>query len=158
MKIALLLIAALGLAAEPVRIIFDTDMGNDIDDALALAVLHAFESRGEAKLLAVTLTLLIVASAPVRTSRPLAAWIVAAAAAARIERGLQAGLRLSAAAAVACVRGQGAQAQGLIQVVQVIGRAQPSFGVVMLGGGATQQSTITQRQHITLSGHRRKRC
>jgi inosine-uridine nucleoside N-ribohydrolase len=31
-------------------------MGNDIDDALALAMLHAFESRGEAKLLAVTIT------------------------------------------------------------------------------------------------------
>src|SRR5713226_6464550 len=44
------------LAAEPVRVIFDTDMGNDIDDALALAMLHALESRGEAKLLAVTLT------------------------------------------------------------------------------------------------------
>jgi inosine-uridine nucleoside N-ribohydrolase len=43
-------------AADPVRIIFDTDIGNDIDDALALAVLHAFESRGEAKLLAVTIT------------------------------------------------------------------------------------------------------
>ena len=43
-------------AAQPVRIIFDTDMGNDIDDALALAILHAFESRGEAQLLAVTIT------------------------------------------------------------------------------------------------------
>jgi inosine-uridine nucleoside N-ribohydrolase len=43
-------------AAQPVRLIFDTDMGNDIDDALALAMLHAFESRGEATLLAVTIT------------------------------------------------------------------------------------------------------
>jgi len=43
-------------AGEPVRIVFDTDMGNDVDDALALAMLHAFESRGEAKLLAVTIT------------------------------------------------------------------------------------------------------
>lgn len=42
--------------AEPVRIIFDTDMGNDVDDALALATLHAFETRGEAKILAVTIT------------------------------------------------------------------------------------------------------
>lgn len=42
--------------AAPVRLIFDTDMGNDIDDALALAVIHALESRGECKLLAVTLT------------------------------------------------------------------------------------------------------
>ncbi|MDW8309635.1 MAG: nucleoside hydrolase [Verrucomicrobiales bacterium] len=43
-------------AREPARIIFDTDMGNDVDDALALAVLHALESRGECRLLAVTLT------------------------------------------------------------------------------------------------------
>ncbi len=43
-------------AAEPVRILFDTDMGNDVDDALALGVLHALESRGQVKLLAVTLT------------------------------------------------------------------------------------------------------
>lgn len=42
--------------AEPVRVIFDTDMGNDIDDAVALAMLHALESRGESKLLAVTVT------------------------------------------------------------------------------------------------------
>jgi len=48
--------AAAVLGAEPVRLIFDTDMGNDIDDALALAMIHAFESRGEAKLLAVTVT------------------------------------------------------------------------------------------------------
>jgi len=55
---SLLLLAALPsfLQAQPVRIVFDTDMGNDIDDALALAMIHAFESRGEAVLLAVTLT------------------------------------------------------------------------------------------------------
>lgn len=52
---ALLLSTAL-MAATPVPVIFDTDMGNDVDDALALAVLHALESRGEAKLLAVTVT------------------------------------------------------------------------------------------------------
>ena len=40
----------------PVRLIFDTDMGNDIDDALALGVIHALESRGECQLLAVTIT------------------------------------------------------------------------------------------------------
>lgn len=40
----------------PVPIIFDTDMGNDVDDALALAMIHTLESRGEAKLLAVTVT------------------------------------------------------------------------------------------------------
>jgi len=52
--VALLYLPLLHAAAVPV--IFDTDMGNDIDDALALAMLHAFESRGEARLLAVTLT------------------------------------------------------------------------------------------------------
>jgi inosine-uridine nucleoside N-ribohydrolase len=40
----------------PVLVVLDTDMGNDVDDALALAMLHAFESRGEARLLAVTVT------------------------------------------------------------------------------------------------------
>ncbi len=43
-------------AQAPPNIIFDTDMGNDIDDALALAMLHAFESRHEANLIAVTVT------------------------------------------------------------------------------------------------------
>ena len=40
----------------PVRLIFDTDMGNDIDDALALGVIHALQSRGECELLTVTLS------------------------------------------------------------------------------------------------------
>ena len=52
----LALAAATALAAEPVRIIFDTDMGNDVDDAIALATLHAFETRGEVRILAVTIT------------------------------------------------------------------------------------------------------
>ncbi|NQT15242.1 MAG: nucleoside hydrolase, partial [Planctomycetes bacterium] len=43
-------------AAEPVPLVFDTDMGNDVDDAMALAMIHALESRGECELLAVTLT------------------------------------------------------------------------------------------------------
>jgi inosine-uridine nucleoside N-ribohydrolase len=43
-------------AAAPVSIVFDTDMGNDVDDVLALALLHSLETRGEAKLLAVTIT------------------------------------------------------------------------------------------------------
>lgn len=42
--------------AEPVRIIFDTDIGNDVDDVLALGVLHALQTRGECELLAVTIT------------------------------------------------------------------------------------------------------
>jgi len=47
---------AAALAATPLHIIFDTDMGNDVDDALALAMLHAFASKGEVKLLAVTVS------------------------------------------------------------------------------------------------------
>jgi inosine-uridine nucleoside N-ribohydrolase len=43
-------------AQQPTPVIFDTDVGNDIDDALALAMLHAMESRGEVKILAVTIT------------------------------------------------------------------------------------------------------
>ena len=41
---------------QPVRLIFDTDMGNDIDDALALGVIHALQKRKECELLAVTIT------------------------------------------------------------------------------------------------------
>lgn len=41
---------------KPVSIIFDTDVGNDIDDALALGVIHALESRGECRLAAVTIS------------------------------------------------------------------------------------------------------
>ncbi len=40
-------------AAEPVRVIFDTDMAEDVDDVGALAVLHALSDRGETELLAV---------------------------------------------------------------------------------------------------------
>ena len=40
----------------PVRIIFDTDIGNDVDDTLAMGVIHALQNRGECKLLAVTIT------------------------------------------------------------------------------------------------------
>jgi hypothetical protein len=39
--------------AEPVKIIFDTDMANDCDDAGALAVLNALADLGEAEILAV---------------------------------------------------------------------------------------------------------
>ena len=40
----------------PVKLIFDTDMGNDVDDALALALIHSLQNRGACELLAVTLT------------------------------------------------------------------------------------------------------
>ena len=49
-----LIFLSLSLAqAEPVRVIFDTDMANDCDDAGALAVLHALADRGEVEILAV---------------------------------------------------------------------------------------------------------
>jgi inosine-uridine nucleoside N-ribohydrolase len=51
-----LFVASALLSAEPVRVIFDTDMGNDVDDVIALAVLHSMETRGEARILAVTIT------------------------------------------------------------------------------------------------------
>jgi inosine-uridine nucleoside N-ribohydrolase len=41
---------------QPVRLVFDTDVGNDIDDAFALAVIHALQNRGECTLLAVTIS------------------------------------------------------------------------------------------------------
>ena len=41
---------------KPVQLIFDTDMGNDCDDVLALGMIHALQSRGECRLLAVTIT------------------------------------------------------------------------------------------------------
>lgn len=41
---------------EPVPMIFDTDMGNDVDDALALAIIHAMIDRQKCDLLGITLT------------------------------------------------------------------------------------------------------
>jgi inosine-uridine nucleoside N-ribohydrolase len=49
-------LAAAGAWAQAVPVIFDTDMGNDVDDALALAMLHALQTRGECRLLGVTVT------------------------------------------------------------------------------------------------------
>jgi inosine-uridine nucleoside N-ribohydrolase len=43
-------------AAGPIPVIFDTDMGNDIDDAMALGVIHSLQTRGVCELLAVTST------------------------------------------------------------------------------------------------------
>ena len=42
--------------SSPVKIIFDTDIGNDVDDVLALSVLHALQTRGVCELLGVTIT------------------------------------------------------------------------------------------------------
>ena len=50
------LLCACTVSAAPVKVIFDTDVGNDVDDVLALSVLHALQSRGECELLAVTIT------------------------------------------------------------------------------------------------------
>lgn len=62
-RVFLLLIASFCLslvtilpANEPVKLIFDTDMGNDIDDAMALAMIHQLARRGAVDLLAVTST------------------------------------------------------------------------------------------------------
>jgi hypothetical protein len=43
-------------ATATVPLIFDTDMGNDVDDALALGMIHALQRRGECRLIAVTLS------------------------------------------------------------------------------------------------------
>lgn len=43
-------------AKEPVKLIYDTDMGNDIDDVFALAMIHNLEKRGEIEFLALTIT------------------------------------------------------------------------------------------------------
>lgn len=40
----------------PVPLIFDTDIGNDCDDVLAMGVIHSLQTRGECELLAVTIT------------------------------------------------------------------------------------------------------
>ena len=43
-------------SGEPIRLIYDTDIGNDVDDVLALGVIHALQTRGECELLGVTIT------------------------------------------------------------------------------------------------------
>ena len=59
--LAMLLWLPIGVCAAdapsiPIPLIFDTDIGNDVDDVLALGMIHALESRRECKLLAVTIT------------------------------------------------------------------------------------------------------
>lgn len=66
MKFSLLIAALLSalpvsasVASKPstkVPLIFDTDIGNDVDDVLALGMIHALQSRAECELLAVTIT------------------------------------------------------------------------------------------------------
>jgi inosine-uridine nucleoside N-ribohydrolase len=50
--LCLIATAAFPVVAEPVRIIFDTDMDTDCDDTAALAILHTLANQGEAKILA----------------------------------------------------------------------------------------------------------
>lgn len=40
----------------PVKLIFDTDMGNDVDDLMALCMIHSLQKRGAVELLAVTIS------------------------------------------------------------------------------------------------------
>ena len=54
--LTILLAAAAVLRAEPVPLIFDTDMGNDVDDVMALCMIHALQKRNACRLLGVTLT------------------------------------------------------------------------------------------------------
>ena len=50
--------------AQPVKIIFDTDIESDVDDVGALAMLHGFANRGEAEILATVSSSLNPWSAP----------------------------------------------------------------------------------------------
>ena len=43
-------------AGEAVRVIYDTDVGDDVDDALALAMLHALRARGDCELIGVSVS------------------------------------------------------------------------------------------------------
>ena len=51
-SLVLITSSALGQAAKPEAIIFDTDMDSDCDDVGALAMLHVLADRGEAEILA----------------------------------------------------------------------------------------------------------
>jgi inosine-uridine nucleoside N-ribohydrolase len=51
-----LILATSCVLAEPIKLIFDTDMGNDVDDLMALNIIHALQRRGTVELLAVTVT------------------------------------------------------------------------------------------------------
>ena len=55
--LSVILCALGGLShAAPVKLIFDTDMGNDVDDLMALCMIHNLQKRGACELLAVTVT------------------------------------------------------------------------------------------------------
>ena len=52
------------LAGDPLPLIFDTDMTGDVDDALALAMLHAFANRKECEIKAITISKINPLAAP----------------------------------------------------------------------------------------------
>lgn len=51
-------------AAEPVNVIFDTDISGDVDDVLALAMLHTLADRGECIIQAITISKINPLTAP----------------------------------------------------------------------------------------------
>ena len=51
-----LFLASSLVQAAPVKLIFDTDMGNDVDDLMALCMIHNLQQRGTVELLAVTIS------------------------------------------------------------------------------------------------------
>ncbi len=51
-----LLFLGLTASARPVPVIFDTDITGDVDDVLALAMLHALADRGQCEILAITIS------------------------------------------------------------------------------------------------------
>ena len=53
---SIVLFASTATYADPTPVIFDTDIGNDVDDVLALAMLHSLQSRNVCELRAVTIT------------------------------------------------------------------------------------------------------
>src|SRR5437763_3158799 len=56
LRILAILFSLCFLCSAQKPVIFDTDMGNDVDDALALGILHSLTNRGECRLIGVTLT------------------------------------------------------------------------------------------------------
>ena len=56
--------ASLARAGEPIPLIFDTDICGDCDDVLALGMIHALQSRGQCRLLAVTVSVQHPQAAP----------------------------------------------------------------------------------------------
>jgi hypothetical protein len=56
MGLAIMAAVPLARAGEPVRLIFDTDICGDCDDVLALGMIHSLQSRGQCRLLAVTIS------------------------------------------------------------------------------------------------------